>query len=117
MIGLSVGIFYILRANHRVTYYYSEDLDKETDEHIITIKLSEHVSFLNKANLQLTLEQLPENSIVIVDGTISKDIDFDVLEIIYNFENMASQKNITLTFKNIPTLPTRTKSKLKLKKQ
>jgi MFS superfamily sulfate permease-like transporter len=117
LIGLSIGIFYILRANHRVTYYYSEDLDEETDKNIITIKLSEHVSFLNKANLQLTLDQLEENSVVIVDGTNSKDIDYDVLEIIYNFEHLAKQKNIILTFKNIPALPTRKKSSLKLKKQ
>jgi len=117
LIGLSIGIFYILRANHRVTYYYSEDLDKETDEHIITIELSEHVSFLNKANLQLTLEQLPENSTVIVDGTNSKDIDFDVLEIIYNFQQLANQKNIRLTFKKIPALPSIKNQTLKLKKQ
>lgn len=101
LIGLSIGFFYILKANHRVTYVYSDKLDKDSDNHVITIKLSEHVSFLNKANMQLTLEQLPENSDVLIDGTQSKDIDHDVLEIIAEFSNFAHQRNIRVTLKNI----------------
>lgn len=102
LIGMAVGVFFILRANYKVPYFYKEDKDAENKKPVIEIELSEHVSFLNKASLQLTFEHLPENSEVIVNGKGSKEIDYDALEVIYNFKNTAHERNITCYFKNIP---------------
>lgn len=113
-IGISVGVFYILRANYRVPYHYDEEHHEENGRQI-SLRLSEHVSFLNKAGLQLTLEQLPENSTVIIDGSTSKQIDHDSLEIIHNFQNTALEKNIRLTLKDIPELNQVSKPKVKIK--
>lgn len=101
-IGLGVGVFFILRANYKVPYFMSEEKDDENGTHCITIKLSEHVSFLNKANLQLALEQLPEDSVVTIDGSLSKTIEYDALEVIENFKETALDKGITLTLANFP---------------
>jgi MFS superfamily sulfate permease-like transporter len=102
LIGMSVGVYYILRANYRVSHFYNEQEHEEDGVLKIEIKLSEHVSFLNKASLLLTLEELPENSQVIVDGSNTKAIDYDVLEILYNFKETAKGKGIRLFLKNIP---------------
>lgn len=106
LIGMAVGVFYILRANHNIPYFYTEEASDEAGGDRICIKLSEHVSFLNKASLQLTLEQLPGNKEVVLDGTLSKNIDIDVLEVIHNFRNTAREKGIRLTLQNIPDLKT-----------
>lgn len=100
-IGMVVAVFYILRRNYRTSYFYHKK-DLKAGE-VITIKFSEEVTFLNKASIQLMFDELPENSTVVLDGTGSVNIDYDVLEIIYNFkQHGAAGKNISLEFKNIP---------------
>ncbi len=104
LVGMSVGIFYILRANYKVPYYFDSQPGGANGKSTIHIKLSEHVSFLNKANLQTTLDHIPENSKVILDGSMSKQIDIDALEVIYNFEQTAAGRNIQLLLKEIPAM-------------
>ncbi len=97
-IGLLASIFAILRGNMKNAYYFKKEEYHEGD--VITIKLSQEVSFLNKASIKLTLEHLPKNSKVIIDATDTAYIDFDVLE---NIREFASEKakslNIDLELK------------------
>lgn len=99
-IGLAVGMFYILKANYRSPYFFKKETYSGKD--VIRLKLSEHVSFLNKASIVLTLDHLPANSHVIIDGERSEVIDYDVLEAIQEFKTKAGQKNITLELIQIP---------------
>jgi MFS superfamily sulfate permease-like transporter len=100
-IGMVVAIFFILRRNFRTSYFFHKENVHEGE--VIRIKFSEEVTFLNKASIQLMLEELPENSKVLLDGTGSVNIDYDVLEIIQNFrEHGAKAKNISLELVNIP---------------
>lgn len=99
-IGLAVGIFYILKANYKSPYFYHKEEQKDKD--IIRIKLSEHVSFLNKASIVLTLEHLPDNQHVIIDGENSAYIDYDVLEAIQEFKQTAHERGITVEVLNVP---------------
>lgn len=103
-IGMAVGIFFILKANHKTPYSY--DAYKESHEDIkkITINLSEHVSFLNKGRIALALETLPRDSAVEINGENTKHIDYDVLETIHNFKTTAHERNIQLDLVNIPAL-------------
>ncbi|WP_299820333.1 SulP family inorganic anion transporter [uncultured Pontibacter sp.] len=102
-VGLAVGIFYILKANYKSPYFYQKE--EQTDKEIIRIKLSEHVSFLNKASIVLTLEHLPKNSHVIIDGENSEYIDYDVLESIQAFKKTAHERNIKVDILNVPEVP------------
>lgn len=104
LIGMAIGVFYILKSHYKAPYLYDEEKHHESGKPILQIRLNEHVSFLNKARLQKTLEELPPNSKVLLDGTPSKEIDHDALEIIHNFKNMALEKNISFQLKNIPEL-------------
>ncbi len=97
-IGLVASAFAILRGNMRNAYYFQKKEYHEGD--IITIKLSQEVSFLNKAAIKMTLENLPENSKVVIDATDTAYIDFDVLESIGEFaKEKAELKNIRVTLK------------------
>ncbi len=93
-IGMVFSIFFILRNNYRIPYYFHKEEYKAGEK--ITIKLAEEVTFLNKGSILLMLENLPENSEVIIDGSGSAYIDYDVLEIIENFKETAKLKNIKL---------------------
>ncbi|MDB5155721.1 MAG: SulP family inorganic anion transporter [Mucilaginibacter sp.] len=91
-IGMLVGIFYILRTNMRNPYFYH--IDDSADKKVIRIRLAEEVTFLNKAAIQITLTSLPKETEVIIDGTNSRYIDPDVLEIIHNYKHNAYTKGI-----------------------
>jgi MFS superfamily sulfate permease-like transporter len=94
MIGMGVAIFYILRSNYRTPFYFQKEEHREGDK--FTIRLSEEVSFLNKASIMIMLEKLPKDSIVTIDGRNANMIDKDVIEIIENFVHHAPLKNIKL---------------------
>ena len=100
LIGMGVAIFYILRNVYRSPYHFERE-DHDGHRQRINIKLAEEVTFINKGSMLLTLRSLPENSIVTIDGTRSKNIDYDVLEIIENFKETARHKNIDLRLKSI----------------
>ena len=94
-IGMIVSIFYILKSNLR--FAYSFDKKNYNDGEVIKIQLAHEVSFLNKAAIKETLHQLPENSVVKIDASESYYIDYDIVELIHDFEKtIAPQKNITL---------------------
>jgi len=98
-IGMLVGIFYILRTNLRNPYFYH--IVKNGDKNVIRIRLAEEVSFLNKAAIQITLTSLPKGSDVIIDGSNSRYIDPDVLEIIHNYKHNAYTKGIIVQLHEI----------------
>ncbi len=102
-IGLMVSIVYILTGNLKNSYYFHREGYERGET--IKIRLSEEVSFLNKASLRETLDHLPEESKVIIDATNTTYIDFDVIELIKEFKEIkAPLKNIDcelVNFKDI----------------
>ncbi len=100
--GMAVSAFIILRNNYKLAYiFYVEEESKRSDK--IVIQLAEDVSFLNKGSIAFTLDQLEEGTHVIIDGSKSRNIDMDVLEIIHDFKNnTADLKKITVELKDIP---------------
>jgi MFS superfamily sulfate permease-like transporter len=98
-IGMLVGVFYILRTNLRNPYFYT--IAPNGEKNTIRIKLAEEVSFLNKAAIQITLTSLPKGSDVVIDGSNSRYIDPDVLEIINNYKHNAYTKGIIVQLQDI----------------
>lgn len=101
-IGLVLGFFFILRDNAKAGSYLRRDeaAEGETASHM-HLRLPEHVSFLNKASIVTTLEQLPAGSRVILDGSRSDIIDQDVLEAIEAFRQAAPARGIDLELRGI----------------
>ena len=99
-LGMLVAIFYILRTNYRRDYKFHQDA--KDDGGLITITLSEHVTFINKGSIALKLSNIENDANVVIDGKDAHFIDLDVLEILYDFKENSIQKNINVQFKNIP---------------
>ena len=98
LIGSAISIFYILKRNFKNAYHFNKESFHTGD--IITMRLSEEVSFLNKASIKQTLADIPENSKVIIDASNSTYIDSDVMEVIRDFVDVqAKEKGINTTLK------------------
>jgi len=98
-IGMALSIFYLLRINVRNPFFYR--IQEEGDKKHLRIRLAEEVSFLNKAAIQVVLNNIPKETNVIIDGNNSRYIDPDVLETIFNFQHHAYTKGILVTLENI----------------
>jgi MFS superfamily sulfate permease-like transporter len=94
-IGMVVAIYFILRSNYKHSYHYHTE--EVNGNKIVRLQLSEEVTFLNKGSIQLSLDKLEDNSHLIIDGSKSIDIDYDVLEIIQDFIlHTAPMRNISV---------------------
>ncbi len=95
-VGLMVSVFYILKANMKVAYFFKKE--KHHEGETVHIELAQEVSFLNKAAIKQTLMHLPENSKVIINAADSVYIDHDVIQLIQDFLKIGSKdKNIQVT--------------------
>jgi len=106
-IGLLISIFYILKQNMKVSYFYNRSTFSNGE--LIKLTLAQEVSFLNKASIKNTLDKLPSGSSVIIDATQTEYIDFDVLDLIRDFHRTkAPEQNIKMSligFKDVYKVP------------
>lgn len=95
-VGLLISVFFILRQNARIPYYFQRSSFSNGD--LIKLTLAQEVSFLNKASIKQTLEKLPDNSAVIIDASSTEYIDYDVLEVVRDFyHSRAPERSIKLS--------------------
>ncbi len=93
-IGLLISTYFIIQNNFKADYKIEKKLQHETT--IYTISLNSNVTFLNKVKLRNSLDQIPEYSVLTIDGRHCNFIDYDILEIISEYENKAKLKHIEL---------------------
>ena len=86
IVGLVTAAGAILHGNLKNSYFFHKENYQKEDT--IKIHLSEEVSFLNKASLRQTLDHIPQKSVVLIDASNTKYIDFDVLELIKEFRDI-----------------------------
>lgn len=95
-IGMAVSVAFILLRNLRNPLAFFRN--RHAAGHAIKIELATEVSFLNKANVLLALENVPAQSKVIIDAGNTRYIDADVVEILREFIDVkAPAKGIQLT--------------------
>lgn len=99
-IGMLVAVFFILKNNYNRVYDIKRSV--KNGKKILILELAEDITFINKGAILLTLEKLPSDSMVLIDGHKSHYIDLDVLEIIHNYKATAKLRNIDLELKDIP---------------
>ena len=99
-LGMAVAIFHILLNNLRNPYFFMEETHDEAGDTLV-IHLSEDVSFLNRASIMKTLDAIPPHTKVVIDATKSVNIDYDVYEIIRDFEQRAALSHIDLTINGL----------------
>lgn len=84
LIGMGVSIAFILHDN------LSRPLNLTREKHIggevLHLRLSEQVSFLNKASIERLLDELPAGSRLLIDANGCEFIDPDILMLIREFD-------------------------------
>ena len=98
-LGLAVAVFQILLTNYSNPYFLEERPHKPGEPW--QINLSEDVSFLNRAAIMRTLDEIPPGSRVVLDASRSVNIDYDVYEVIKEYEQRAKLIDVDLVVKGL----------------
>jgi len=97
-LGIIISIIFVLRGNLKRAYSFKKEEYEDGD--VIHIDLAQEVSFLNKAAIKLTLNEIPENSKVIINAHDTEYIAHDVLDLIREFkQTRAIDENIKVKLK------------------
>ena len=95
-IGVSVGLFFILKSNlHNSIVMAQED-------NLYLIRFYKDVSFLQKTKLQENLLSIPDKSTVIIDGSNGVFVDNDIIDVLEDFLRRAEGMNIKVDIKKSP---------------
>ncbi len=92
-IGLGAAIVFILSHHIRNPFHIVQnEFDKV--QGFYKVNFSEEVSFLNRGKIMEILGSFPPDSKVVVNASRSRNIHYDVLEIIRDFQISAKARNI-----------------------
>jgi MFS superfamily sulfate permease-like transporter len=92
-IGILVSVFFVLKSN-----FQSSMLMVNTENNYL-IKFTKDVSFFNKSTLVKKLESIPNNSTLLLEGSVVKFIDHDIIELLNDYQKNAVLKNIAVEVK------------------
>jgi MFS superfamily sulfate permease-like transporter len=98
-IGLLISIYFIVQNNFKAEYKITKSTHLDIETHYI--KLNSNVTFLNKVKLRKALDEIPEYSVLTIDGSECNFIDYDILEIVSEYHNKANDRHIELHLKGI----------------
>lgn len=97
-LGIIISIIFVLRGNMKRAYSFRKE--EYVDGDVIHIDLAQEVSFLNIAAIKTTLNDIPENSKVVIDAKDTVYIAHDVLDLIHEFKTIrAVDNNINVKLK------------------
>lgn len=92
-VGIAVSIFFVLKSN-----FHSALLRVNHNDSYL-IKFTKDASFLNKLTLVKSIQSIPPNSTVLIEGSGVQFFDHDIIEVISDFQKSAPTKNITIEIK------------------
>ena len=95
IIGLIVGIIYVLRHKTNAAFSVARK------EGQVAVKFNKDVSFIHKPALVNMLREIPDNTKVVIDGTASEYIDFDIKESVQQFLAGAHHRGIDAEIRGI----------------
>lgn len=93
-IGLMVAILVLLQNSYKIPYKLKKENLKGRKK--IVIELAQEVTFLNKASILKSLNEIPDNTEVVIDASRTNYMHYDIEEIIENFKISVENKNIKL---------------------
>ena len=97
-LGIIISIIFVLKGNLKRAYHFRKEQYEDGD--VIHIDLAQEVSFLNKAAIKSTLNDIPKNSKVVINASDTVYIAHDVLDLIKEFKATRSKaSNIKVKLK------------------
>lgn len=101
-LGIIISIIFVLKGNLKRAYSFRKE--EYADGDVIHIDLAQEVSFLNKAAIKSTLNDIPENSRVIINAQDTVYIAHDILDLLLEFKTTrAINENIKVKLKGFKT--------------
>ncbi len=94
LIGLVVGIFFVIRTNHHSA------LTLVNQGNYYLLRFNKDLSFVNKTELKDKLASIPPSTYLIIDGTKATFIDNDIYDVVADFQESAKYSNIQLELKH-----------------
>ncbi|HHG85428.1 MAG TPA: SulP family inorganic anion transporter [Bacteroidetes bacterium] len=104
-LGVVVALIILLRNSFKNSHFMVQEGGKDGDNKVI-MTLAEEVTFINKSVILKALDELEPGTDLTIDMSRSKDIDYDVLEIIDNYQETAKEKGIKVKLINRGNLQT-----------
>jgi len=93
-LGMIVAMFYVIRTNHQnaVMLVYAHGT--------YVLRFTKDMSFINKSELKDKLKRVPNDSHLLIDGSQAQCIDSDIYDIISEFAQSTTLRNIQLEYKS-----------------
>lgn len=94
LVGLAVGLFFVLRANHH------KATTVVNDGNLYLLRFNKDMTFLNRADLKAQLAAIPDGAQLMIDGHNAKFVDPDIDDVIGDFLENARHRGIQVELKN-----------------
>lgn len=94
-LGLAVGIVVILIKSYQNSHFLHIE-NVENGGKTVKMTLAEEVTFINKGAIMKELNNLEENSYLVMDVTKTRYLDNDIVEILDDFKIKAEERNIDI---------------------
>lgn len=99
LIGIAVSFVYILK-NH----YHAKVIKVLNRGNLTELILSENLTFLNKQQVIDTLENIPKESKILINGSKTVYIDHDILETLQTFVESSYRRKIEVLVGGLPQM-------------
>lgn len=93
LLGLAVGLYFVLRANHH------KATTVVNDGELYLLRFNKDMSFLNRADLKQQLAQIPDGAQLLIDGHHATFVDTDIDDVIADFLENARHRRIKVELK------------------
>jgi MFS superfamily sulfate permease-like transporter len=104
-LGMAVGIMIILQRNYLNSHFlHIQQADTRLGRHLVTMRLAEEVTFLNKGAIKKELSQIPDGSVVVIDRSNCVYVNHDINETIADFIKTAPARAIEVRIVEAPVL-------------
>ena len=94
VLGLLVGVFLVMRANHHAAM----TLVSDGDAHLL--RFNKDLTFVNKAELKANLATVPAGASLTIDATRALYLDRDIFDVLDDFIESVQSKPIEVELKN-----------------
>ena len=94
-IGLMVSTVFLLKSN------FHSSIIMVNNQNNYLIKFTRDVSFFNRLALVRSLERIPDNATLMLEGSSVRFIDHDIIELLNDFQKGAQKRNIKVVIKRV----------------
>jgi MFS superfamily sulfate permease-like transporter len=98
-LGMAAAIIMLLQRNYLNSHFlHIKESATAEGRTIITMRLAEEVTFLNKGAIKKQFDNVPNGSVVIIDKSPCVFINHDVQEYLQEFAATAAERDISVEF-------------------